>query len=177
MKEKEFTEEIQQKLQVKLVDYEVLMGENLVYRVIIDDKIEYKPKNPKKPIRGNLSFQTDLMIKQNSVPLVIIEIKYGKFTTHDVLVYSIKAQKHKEIYPYIRYGLLIGDYKIIYNRFFTHNFGFDFALAIADTEIGSINKLTRVINAQIENAEKLLNILKKGNNVILFNTVIETEYV
>jgi len=177
MDEKEFTEEVQQKLQVKLADYEVLIGENLIYRVIIDDNVEYKPKDPKEPSRGNLSFQTDLMIKRNKVPLVIIEVKYGKFTTHDVLVYSIKAQKHKEIYPYIRYGLLIGDYKIIYNRFFTHNFGFDFALAIADTEIGSINKLTRVINAQIENAEKLLNILKKGNNVILFNTVIETEYV
>lgn len=177
MDEKEFTKEIQRKLQVELVGYEVLTGENLVYRVIIDDKVEYKPKNPKKPSRGNLSFQTDLMIKQNSLPLVIIETKYGGFSTHDVLTYSIKAQKHKEIYPYIRYGLLIENSNIIYNRFFTHNSGFDFALAIKNIETESINKLIRVINAQIENAKKLLDILKKGNNIILFNTIIETEYV
>ncbi len=176
MDEKEFTKEIQQKLQAKLVNYEVSTGENLIYRVIIDDNIEYRPRNPKKPSRGNLSFQTDLMIKQNSVPLVIIEIKHKSLTTHDVLTYSMKAQRHKEIYTYLRYGLIIGKFQFIPNRFFTHNYGFDFALVIENIEVESINKLIRVINAQIENSKKLLDIMKKKKKVIIFNTVIETEY-
>ncbi len=175
MNEKEFTEIIQQELQKSLGDYEVLISENLIYKVFIDDTLEYKPKNPEKPSRGNLSFQTDLMIKDNNIPLVVIEVKYNGFSTHDVLTYSTKAQKHKEIYPYLRYGFLVGNLNVIHNRFFIHNYGFDFALAIENYETENINKLTKIINSQIENAKNLLSIIKKEGKVTLFNTKIEIE--
>lgn len=106
------------------------------------------------------------MIKQNILPLVVIETKIRRFSTHDVLTYSIEAQKHKKIYPYMRYGLLIGNSNVAYNRFFTHNSGFDFALAIKDIETESINKLIQVINSQIESAKKLLDVIKERNNVV-----------
>ncbi len=173
MNEKELTEIVQQKLQEKLGDYEVLISENLIYKVFIDDHLEYEPKNPKKPSRGNLSFQTDLMIKDNNIPLVVIEVKNNGFSTHDILIYSTKAQRHKEIYPYLRYGFLIGNLNVIHNRFFIHNYGFDFALAIENCEIENINKLIKIINSQIENAKKLLSILKKESKVTLFNTTLD----
>jgi len=56
---------------------------------------------------------------------------------------------------------------------FTHNSGFDFALAIKDIETESISKLIQVINSQIESAKKLLDVIKERNNVVLFNTIIE----
>lgn len=175
MREEEFKKEIQRKLKDELIDYEILINENLVYKVIVNDKGEYRPEKPRKPKRGYYSFQTDLMIKQNILPLVVIETKIRSFSTHDVLTYSIKAQKHKEIYPYMRYGLLIGNSNVVYNRFFTHNSGFDFALAIKDIETESISKLIQVINSQIESAKKLLDVIKERNNVVLFNTIIEIE--
>jgi len=66
------------------------------------------------------------------LPLVIIETKYGGFHTHDVITYSTKALKHKEVYFYVRYGLVVGGENIIHNKFFVHNVGFDFAIAIDD---------------------------------------------
>ncbi len=173
MNEKEFTEKVQQELQERLKDYEVLVSENLIYKVFIDDILQYKPKNPEKPSRGNLSFQTDLMIKYDNLPLVVIEVKQNGFSTHDILIYSTKAQKHKEIYPYLRYGFLVGNLKVIQNRFFIHNYGFDFALAIENYETENINKLTEIIGSQIENAKKLLSIFKKESNVTFFNTKLD----
>ena len=52
-------------------------------------------------------------------------------TTHDVLTYSTKARKHKQVYPYLRYGLVIGSVERIPRRFFTHNEGLDFCVAAA----------------------------------------------
>ena len=43
---------------------------------------------------------------KKSIPLVVMKIKFGRFKTHDVLTYSAKALKHKEIYPCLRYGLV-----------------------------------------------------------------------
>jgi len=72
---------------------------------MIDENLNFVPVSPQAPKRGILAFQTDLLIAKNSIPLAVIETKYGGFSTHDVLVYSVKAQKHKETYPYLRYGL------------------------------------------------------------------------
>ena len=121
MNETQFTEILEKFLKKELEGYEVKRNENLIYKVIVNENMQFNPKNPKKPKRGNLSFQTDLMIKKNNLPLVVIETKFGGFSTHDVLTYSTKALKHKEVYPYLRYGFVVGGVKIIQNRFFTHN--------------------------------------------------------
>lgn len=177
MSELKFTEEIKEILQIRMPEYIITTHENLIYKVIIDENIEYKPKDPEILRRGNLAFQTDLMIKREKIPLVVIEVKYKKLSTHDIIIYSANAQRHKQVYLYIRYGLLVGNYKVIYNRFFTHNEGFDFALAFESVDEENINTLIRVISDQIKNAEKLLSILKKGNNIKIFNTTIKIEYV
>ena len=111
-----------------------------------------------------------------TLPLVVIETKYGGFSTHDVLTYSTKAQKHKEIYPHLRYGLVVGGEKKIHNRFFTHNIGFDFAYALNSVDNGdSIEELAKIIKQQIENAYLLLDILKNKNQTKKFNTIIKIE--
>jgi len=91
--------------------YEVKIDENLIYRVIINEKLKFEPNEPRTRRRGSYAFQTDLLIirKDTRFPLVVIETKYNGFSTHDVLTYSTKAKKHKEIYPYLRYGLVVGE--------------------------------------------------------------------
>ena len=131
MNETEFKEKLQEKLQEKLekAGVKVERNKNLIYKVIVNEELVFEPNTPKDPKRGSYAFQTDLLITKqtNDLPLVVIETKYGGFSTHDILTYSTKAQKHKEVFPFIRYGLLVGGTEKITNKFFIHNVGFDFA--------------------------------------------------
>ena len=103
--------------------------------------------------------------------MVVIETKYGGFSTHDVLTYSTKALKHKEVYPYIRYGLLVGGINKIQGRFFTHNVGFDFAIALRNTA-EELAELVKIVKNQINNAEIMLEVLK-GKDTRKYVTNIE----
>jgi len=180
MNETEFKEKLREKLQEKLekAGVKVESDKNLIYKVVVNEKLAFEPNTPQKPRRGSYAFQTDLLItkRDSSLPLVVIETKYGGFSTHDILTYSTKAQKHKEIYPYLRYGLVVGGKNKIHNRFFTHNIGFDFAYALnsLDNE-NSIEELAKIIKQQIENAYLLLDILKNKNQTKKFNTIIKIE--
>jgi hypothetical protein len=42
------------------------------------------------------------------VPRVVVEFKLGSVTTHDALTYLAKAATHKNVHPYLRYGIIIG---------------------------------------------------------------------
>jgi len=195
MKELEFQHSLKEKLQEIIKDnkYEVKKKANLLYKVVVNENLEFEPDTPAKPSRGNYAFQTDLLIikKENELPLVVIECKVAKeypkrdgrkwkasFSTHDILTYSSKAQKHKEIYPFLRYGLVVGGTDVIHHRFFIHNIGFDFALALEDiNSYTSLQKLARIIHQQIENAELILSVFKDKNQVQSFSTEIRIEKI
>jgi hypothetical protein len=84
-------------------------------------------------------FETDLVIYEKTegmiVPRVIIEAKLGGITTHDAITYSYKADKHKNITPYLRYGVMIGDRKnhALPGRLFRHGTSFDFMFSFSET--------------------------------------------
>ncbi|MBT4483875.1 MAG: hypothetical protein HOC71_09385, partial [Candidatus Latescibacteria bacterium] len=87
-------------------------GANLLYQVTVDNHLELKV-NPKHPKRGQSAFQTDLCVFEQieadvNIPRVVLEFKTN-ISTHDVITYSAKARKHKQVYPYLRYGLVIGN--------------------------------------------------------------------
>lgn len=176
MNESEFCKELKETLIRGLSkDYIVGTKRNLIYKIIIDEEGQFRPSNPKSPRRGNLAFQTDLSVEKDNLPLVVSEVKYGAFSTHDVLVYSAKALKHKEVYPYLRYGLIVGGVRTITNKFFTHNAGFDFALALENTSPKNMKELIMVVKGQISNAKSLLDVLRDRNRVRLFNDSLEIE--
>jgi len=174
MNEPKFAERLKNKIQERLGSsrYEVKTGKNLIYKIIVNPRGQFEPEEAKAPKRGAFAFQTDLLItmKSQQLPLVVIETKYNAFSTHDILTYSTKAQKHKEIYPYLRYGLVVGGIDIIQNRFFTHNSGFDFALALKRIDDRSLAKLIKIIKEQIKSAEMILDILTEKNRTRSFNT-------
>jgi len=178
MNEKDFSEIIRDYLGKKLTGYEVKNKEALLYKIIINQEGKIQPAEPLNPTRGNLAFETDLLIKKDGLPIVVCEAKYkkgGGFTTHDILTYSTKALKHKEVYPYLRYGFVAGNTDVLSNKFFTHNEGFDFALAMIKPDDASLAKLLEIIKGQIRDAESLLNMLKDKHRTICFNTRLDFE--
>ena len=84
-----------------------------------------------------MAYETDLLITENIkdgiwVPRVIVEAKFrGSITTHDAITYSHKAFTHRQVHPYLRYGILIGDRKHypLPGRLFRHGTQFDFMLS------------------------------------------------
>src|SRR5450755_2665962 len=94
-------------------------GAALLYQVTVNNELSLTV-DPTHPTRGNSAFQTDLCVfeekkKDILIPRVVMEFK-SRITTHDVLTYSAKARKHKQVYPYLRYGIVISEEAFIPGR-------------------------------------------------------------
>lgn len=109
----------------------------LLYQVAVDNELRLTV-DPKSPRRGTSAFQTDLCVFETKpsgivIPRVVFEFK-TRISTHDVLTYSSKAGKHKQVYPYLRYGLVMSEERQIAGRVFNHNESLDFAAAVGNLE-------------------------------------------
>lgn len=117
----------------------VVRGAPLLYEITVNNGLEVMSQEQvRKPKRGASAFQTDLCIFEDktpeiSIPRVVIEFK-TKVTTHDILTYSAKATRHKQIYPYLRYGILASGEKTVPGRVFTHNESLDFFASVEGLE-------------------------------------------
>lgn len=140
-----------------LTGYSVECGQNLLYKIEIN--VAGKPTHVAEslPTRGQLAFQTDILITKGPTPLVAIELKSGSFSTHDVITYSAKAERHKRIYPYLRYGFIVTRSAGLGRRFVTHNEDFDFAMALRDNDLDEA-ALLAVIQRQVQSAERLVSL-------------------
>lgn len=84
-----------------------------------------------------MAYETDLLITESMdkeiwKPRVIVEAKcHGSITTHDAITYSHKAFTHRQVHPYLRYGILIAERKHypLPGRLFRHGTQFDFMLS------------------------------------------------
>jgi hypothetical protein len=154
MKEIEF-----QDLMVNLINkkldqrkYIAYRGRSLLYEINLNENLDITvdPKNPK---RGNGAFETDVTIfriKENlEVPIIVIEVKEA-ITSHDIITYSNKAQRHKLVYPFLRYGLISYNLDSIPKRFFKHNKEIDFFLAVRNY-LSSNEKLSNILQELIKN--------------------------
>jgi len=142
-------------------------GANLLYQVTVDNhlKLNVKIKDPK---RGQSAFQTDLCVfeeidSDTKIPRVVLEFK-ARLTTHDVLTYSSKARKHKQVYPYLRYGLVIGSETTIPGRFFTHNESLDFCVAAASYKANRLHELFAKLLRDEVAASRELEIITFGSD-------------
>jgi hypothetical protein len=140
-------------------DYQVHQGANLLYRIEIDGTGKISNDGEGAPRRGQYAFQTDILVSKGDIPLVVIELKSGSFSTHDVITYSFKAQRHKQVYPYLRYGFAVVGVEALGRRFITHNEGFDFAAAVPDLS-GIETDLLPIIRRQIISAERIIELTR-----------------
>lgn len=78
------------------------------------------------------SFETDMIVFEQKdgvvIPRVVVEAKIKKVSTHDVITYSRKAELHKNVMPFLRYGMMLGNRKDypLPGRLFRHGGCFDF---------------------------------------------------
>jgi hypothetical protein len=84
------------------------------------------------PEMHQAEYQTDILLYDTTkggdwVPRVVIECKQG-IHTHDALIYSTKATTHKQVHPYLRYGLLICYETALPGRVIRHGAFFDFMM-------------------------------------------------
>ena len=112
----------------------VKRGAALLYQMTVDNQLSSKV-NIKRPSRGSSAFQTDLCIfekksEEVSIPRVVMEFKTN-ISTHDVLIYNAKARKHKQVYPYLRYGIVASCATTIPGRLFIHNESLDFCATVS----------------------------------------------
>lgn len=134
-------------------------GAPLLYQVTVDNNLEVTvdPRNPK---RGQSAFQTDLCVFEEveegiRIPRVVMEFKPG-VSTHDILTYSAKAGRHKQIYPYLRYGIVTSKEAVIPGRFFTHNQWLDFFIAGASYRDVQVKDILRdVLRSEIASSRRL----------------------
>ncbi|MDD5325389.1 MAG: hypothetical protein PHR71_08820 [Polaromonas sp.] len=136
-------------------------GQPLLYELKVSNKLEVmRPEQIKKPKRGSSAFETDLCVFEQvedeiKIPRVVIEFK-TRITTHDILTYSAKAERHKRIYPYLRYGMLASSEKAIPGRAFTHNESLDFFFAVSGMpEMEFKEQFAELMQAEVA-ASKLL---------------------
>lgn len=169
---------------------------SLAHSISLNNLVEFKESDSKKnkysvSIIDNLSsknlknntemWNVDLFIgeKVNKndaeyiIPRLVIEAKYKNINTHDPITYSHKAYLQKNLFPGLRYGVIIGDYGIdkkeeniyIPTRVVEYGENFDFIFLFNEyaNDI-EINKFIEIIKKNIEIAEKLDNLNKDKNN-------------
>lgn len=169
MEKREFMEEFKNSLQNELNksnedQYNVFSHKNLRYKLSFDS-------NPEEEKRGDNSFQIDVLIQNtNGIPFIATEIKtYEKDspTTHDILVYSTKAHRHKVVYPWLRYGLIWSNSKPVTGKFFKNNEFLDFFGGISNEDITSNNerwkKFVDLILQQLKFANRLRDLFIEKN--------------
>lgn len=151
-------------------------GAVLLYQVTVDNRLELQV-NPKSPKRGQFAFQTDLCVFENisddlTIPRVVLEFK-ANLTTHDVLTYSAKARKHKQVYPYLRYGLVIGNESTVPGRFFTHNESLDFCVAAASYKKNRLHELfAKLLREEVAASRELEKIAFGANPVHVYRSAV-----
>lgn len=113
------------------------------------------------------TFQTDLALFQDGQPRVIIEVKRDSASTHDLLAYDQKAERHKRVYPSLRYGMLLVETSGLTKKYLWHSNDIDFfyfsdremddAEDIADRELDEIAALVEEILEASQGIEGVLN--------------------
>lgn len=129
--------------------------------------------NGEPHITDKMKYETDILISEHSKnetwkPRVIIECKIKSVTTHDSITYSKKANSHKNIHPYLRYGIMLGkrDHHPLPGRLFRHGENFDFMISLQEYSASKIewNDFTKLIKSEIEASRNLEQIIYNSRN-------------
>lgn len=167
----EVAETLQQRLAESLV---VKRGAPLLYQVRVDTNLAVTV-DPKKPVRGQSAFETDICVFEKRsadllIPRVVLEFKTG-LSTHDVLTYSAKARRHKGIYPYLRYAIVTARHSTVPGRFFTHNEALDCCLALGALQgAARLDEIAEVVRAEVSSSRQLERIAFERDRAFVYRT-------
>lgn len=185
MNEFEFTKKLVERLQATLTNLQVETGKSLFYTLNIDElgNIPLKLNQKGEPLRGRgVAFEQDIVLfervdgQTSIVPRVVVEIKFGGVTTHDAIVYSEKANRIRNIYPYLRYGLVLGDMGNIPPRVMRLGLGFDFIMRISSPpKPAEMVRLISLLVDEVETSRKLGRVFSGAARVSTFTRRIHID--
>ena len=184
MDEEEFANDLVKRLRSQLQDCEIEIGKSLLYSLFIDENGDIQPKlnRVREPVRGGgAGFEQDVLLfdrvdgHTSIVPRVVAEVKFRGVTTHDAIVYSEKARRIRSIYPYLRYGMILGDVSALPPRLLRLGIEFDYLVCVSDPvtpdEIAMILALFR---EELQTSKRLGQLLSGNAPVNIFRRIVAT---
>jgi len=136
---------------------EIAMNKSVLYAVPFDDdgQISLGVDDAGEPVRGGgTGFEQDILVFErvqwggtSIIPRVIAKVKFGGVTTDETIVYSEKACRIRTVYPFVRYGLVLGEMDKIPARVLRLGQEFDFITLVSypmpQSEIEKVGNLFR----------------------------------
>lgn len=160
MTEAEFADRVADWLRPFVQGYEVATKKSVLYAVSFDEHgyLQLGIDAQGEPVRGGgTAFEQDILVfervqndqthptpqpRTSIIPRVIAEVKLRRVTTHDTLTYAEKARRIRVIYPFVRYGLILGEMSSIPPRALRLGQEFDFMMIMSasatPTEVESL---------------------------------------
>lgn len=164
---------------------EVETGISIFYSLYFneDGNIPINQNEKGEPIRGGgTGFEQDILVYErvsgqtSIVPRVAIEVKFSGVTTHDAIVYSEKARRLRNVYPYLRYGFLVGDVPSLPARLVRLGTDFDFIIRTGNPPLQPENEqIITLLKEEIETSRELGLIFHGKANIQLLHRKIILE--
>ena len=152
------------------------LGENIhidtLKKIPYAFEIEFFSEDWEIDTYATTDFETDMVIYEEQdgkiVPRVIIEAKLGSVTTHDAITYSHKASYHKNVMPFVRYGIICGDREKypLPGRLFRHGTNFDFLFSFVGCTPSEYEKkvFLEMLRKEIDYSRQLEEILTNSRS-------------
>ncbi|MFP4476141.1 MAG: hypothetical protein ACLFOY_11340 [Desulfatibacillaceae bacterium] len=147
----------------------VMQGVKLPYACEIT---EYEDSRPRRQIMP--SYLADLVVadvraNDRWVPRVVLECRARQISPYAALNHDMKAEAHKRVHPYLRYGLLLGKQHQgrLSGRVLRHGSHLDFMMVWQGLEPsdGEWDRFVRVLAEEVE-ASRRLEVILKGRSTI-----------
>jgi hypothetical protein len=156
-------------------DFIISKGDKLIYELFLNTNLELYQNIINAPKRGYSAFETDIIIYekgQKNIPRVVIECKKD-LSSHDIITYNTKAGLHKDIYPWLRYGIIDIGINKVPMKFYTHNSNIDFFIAAKKLiEKNELLSIDTTLKEELSLSKKKEEIYYSEKNYTIFRTDI-----
>lgn len=187
MSESKFTESVIEWLSPFVSECEIATKKCVFYDLSFNEQgnIHLRVDRIGEPKRGGgTAFQQDILIfdrvksgKTSIIPRVIAEVKFDGVTTHDAITYSEKARRIRAIYPFVRYGLILGQMDRIPGRVLRLGQEFDFiTVASYPTTQSEINEIGNLFREELKISKDLAVILSGQKGVKTLSRNLELSF-
>jgi hypothetical protein len=132
----------------------VVTGYRLPYAVHVD---RYKTKSSELAVRERVT------------------TSYG-YQTDPLIAYSAKAATHKNVHPYLRYGIVIGGYQgQVPRRLIRHGDHFDFMVTLASQKLTGLDRdrLVKLLREELRASRLISALLREKSDIWLLHRRLE----
>jgi hypothetical protein len=160
--------------------YNVETKRSLLYAISFDDrgKLQLGQNAEREPMRGGgTGFEQDLLVFERSsdgqtsiIPRVSVELKFGGVSTHDSIVYSEKARRIRAIYPFVRYGLILGGLGHVPGRTLRLGTEFDFILTVPErVSAVTLGRIAKLVRKEVRLSARMIAVLRGREKIAILH--------